>query len=336
MQAVEMIRENTEARMRILIVDDAEESREIIEAALMSGGYKDIVAAASGWEAMKCLDVGSGRGGAPGADIVLLDVMMPEIDGIETCARIRNDPRYVDTPIIMVTSLDDMDSLASAFVAGANDYINKPLNRVELIARVRAALKLKGELERRQARERELLQFLSNWGDKHASAWIDDATGLLAGEVAEAYLTSVTERQPDEPVAVLALAVDRLDAIRAGQGESTAHRILAEVGRAIRGATAAIGVVASSYRNGLITVVAPEPGARKAVELGEALRKAVGQLAIANRESIAADHLTASVAVACGRVREAVDRVTLITGAIAAVEKAAAAGGDRVVTVSRG
>ena len=161
----------------------------------------------------------------------------------------------------MVTSLDDMDSLANAFVAGANDYITKPLNRIELIARVRAALKLKAELERRQARERELLQFLSNWGDKHASVWIDEATGLFVGEVAEAYLTAVTERHPDELMSVLALAVDRLDVIRSAQGEAVGRQILAQVAHAVRRTAASIGVVAASYRNGMITVMAPELGA---------------------------------------------------------------------------
>ena len=66
----------------------------------------------------------------------------------------------------MVTSLDDMESLASAFIAGANDYITKPVNRIELTARVRAALKLKSELEQRRAREQELLGFVSGWGDR--------------------------------------------------------------------------------------------------------------------------------------------------------------------------
>ncbi len=320
--------------MRILVVDDAEESREIIEAALLSGGYKDIATAGSGWDAMKLLDIGGTRERAPSADIVLLDIMMPEIDGIETCARIRNDPRYVDTPIIMITSLDDMDSLSNAFLAGANDYINKPLNRVELIARVRAALKLKAELERRLARERELLQFLSNWGDKQASAWIDEATDLFVGEAAEAYLTAVTESNPGEVISVLALVVDRLDAIRKGQGEDAALRILAQVARAVRRVSASIGAVAAAYRNGLIAVVMPEPGARRASELGEALRNSVAALGIVNSESIVADHLTASVAVASGEVRAAVDRVELLTRAIGHAQNASAAGGNRVVTVN--
>ena len=320
--------------MRILVVDDAEDSRDIIEAALLSGGYDDIATTASGWEAIKFLDVGSDSNGAPTADVVLLDIMMPEMDGIETCARIRTDPRYVDTPIIMVTSLDDMDSLSNAFLAGANDYISKPLNRIELIARVRAALKLKAELDRRQARERELLKFLSNWGDKHATTWIDESTGLFVGELAEAYLTAVTERHPDELMSVLALAVDRLDVIRLAQGEAAVRMILTQVARAVRQTAASIGMVAASYRNGMITVVAPELGAVPARSLGEALHNAVAKLGIANSEAIAADHLTASVAVATGHVRSGIDRVDLLTRAIASAQGAATAGGNCVVAVN--
>jgi CheY-like chemotaxis protein len=147
--------------MRILVVDDSEDARDLAEGTLLSGGYDDVVSAASGWEAFKVLDIGRNTDDPPVVDIVLLDVVMPEMDGVEVCARIRNDQRYADLPIIMVTSVDDMDTLSNAFVAGANDYVTKPVNRMELIARVRAALRLKAELDRRQARERELLGFLS-------------------------------------------------------------------------------------------------------------------------------------------------------------------------------
>jgi PleD family two-component response regulator len=265
---------------------------------------------------------------------VLLDIMMPEIDGIETCARIRNDPRHVDTPIIMVTSRDDMESLANAFVAGANDYINKPLNRVELIARVRAALKLKAELERRQARERELLQFVSSWGDRHATVWIDEATGLFTGEAAEAYLTAVTERHPGGAIAIVVLAIDRLDAIRTAQGEDAARRIIAPVAQAVRRAAATVGVVAAAYRNGLIAVIAPEADASRAMALAEMLRASVAALAIANPEAIQADHLTASVAVACGKVNGGAERVELLTRAIAVAQRAAVAGSNRVMAAN--
>src|SRR4051794_17675548 len=135
--------------MRIMVVDDSEDARDLTEGALLSAGYTDVLTAGSGWDALRLLDVGRTTEEHPVVDLVLLDIVMPEMDGVEACARIRNDARYADLPVIMVTSLDDMDSLANAFVAGATDYVAKPVNRIELVARVRAALKLKAELDRR-------------------------------------------------------------------------------------------------------------------------------------------------------------------------------------------
>ena len=209
--------------MRILIVDDSEDSRDITEAALLSAGYRDITMATSALEAFALLGIleETASEGAT-ADIILLDIVMPEVDGIEACARIRKDARYCDIPIIMVTSLEDMESLSNAFVAGATDYVTKPVNRTELVARVRAALKLKSELDRRQARERELVSFLSSWGQRRAKILVDDVTGLFVDEVAEAYLSTVGAAGHDQ-VSVLALTVDRIESYRATHGEYAAR-----------------------------------------------------------------------------------------------------------------
>lgn len=321
--------------MRILIVDDSEDSRDITEAALLSAGYKDLVTVSSAWEAYKYLDIGkSSRDSAVPVDIILLDIVMPDVDGIEACARIRSDGRYADIPIIMVTSLADMDSLANSFVAGANDYITKPINRIELLARVRAALKLKSELTRRQERERELLNFVSNWGDRRANLWIDETTGLFVGEVAEAYLTAAPARLDEKPISVITLTIDRLDAYRAAKGDKAANAILASVASAIQATTAAVGVIAASYRNGLLVIVAPGYDRSAAAKLAETIRVAVARLAIANAESITADHVTASLAVTSGNVRQETDRIKLLTQAISSVQSAASRGGDKVIALN--
>jgi PleD family two-component response regulator len=299
---------------------------------LLAAGYEDVATAGSATEAYEILAVGSPAHATPvPVDLVLLDIVMPEVDGIEACARIRKDPRCADVPIIMVTSLADMDSLANAFVAGATDYITKPLNRVELLARTRSALKLKSELDRRQAREHELLQFMSTWGDRRASHWIDDTTGLFVGEVAEAYLIAAASLPSESDSSVIALRIDRLDAYRATQGDAAAAGIMARVARAVRATAATVGVVAAAYRDGVIVLVVPELRQKPALELGEALRASVSKLGILNPESIAANHVTASVSVVTGRVNRWIDRVHLLTRAISAVPRVAAAGGDRVV-----
>jgi sigma-B regulation protein RsbU (phosphoserine phosphatase) len=320
--------------MRILIVDDSEDARDLTEGTLLSGGYDDVVTAASGWEALRTLDIGRSTDDPPNVDIVLLDVVMPEMDGVEACARIRNDQRYADLPIIMVTSLDDMGTLTNAFVAGATDYVTKPVNRMELIARVRAALRLKAELDRRLARERELLGFLSSWGNRRASLWIDAATGLFVGEVAEAYLTSASGHESNEAMSIVAMTLDRFEGYRSAHGEEAAKVMLAQVARAVRRLAATIGIIAASYRNGMIILVAPEFGADAARELGETLHSTVSKLRLPTSESVVADHVTASVATVTGLVKGSIDRVHLLTQAIAKVQDAACAGGNRVVALT--
>ena len=320
--------------MRILIVDDSEDSRDLEEGTLLSAGYDDVVPVASGWAALKVLDIGRSTSERPPFDLVLLDVVMPEMDGVETCARIRNDPRCADLPIIMVTSCDDMDTLGNAFVAGATDYVTKPVNRTELVARVRAALRLKAELDRRQARERELLGFLSSWGNRRASLWIDEATGLFVGEVAEAYLTSATGYASNEAMSILAVTIDRFEAYRSTHGEQAANGVLAQVARAVRRLAATIGIIAASYRDGMIILVAPEFGANSARELGEALHSTIAKLRLPNSVSVASDHVTASVATVTGQVKGSLERVHLLTQAIAKVQDAASAGGNRVLALT--
>jgi PleD family two-component response regulator len=320
--------------MRILVVDDSEDSRDLTEGALLSAGYTDILTAGSGWEALKVLDIGRNTEEKPTIDVVLLDIVMPEMDGVEACARIRNDARYGDLPIIMVTSLDDMNSLSNAFVAGANDYVTKPVNRVELVARVRAALKLKQELDRRQERERELLSFLSTWGDRRAGLWVDESTGLFVGEVAEAYLSTACGCRSGEEISIVALLLDRFDLYSATNGDAAARGVIAEVSRAVRRLVATVGVIAASYRNGMIILVAPDFGSNAARELGERLRLTVAKLRVPNSESVVSDYVTASVVAITGQVKRAVDRVHLLTQAISQVQTAAADGGDRVVTLT--
>ena len=319
--------------MRILVVDDDENFRDLTEGALLSAGYTDIVTAASGWDALKVLDVGRTTDANPTVDVVLLDILMPEMDGTEVCARIRNDPRYMDLPVIMVTALADVESLANAFVAGATDYLHKPVDRIELVARVRSALRLKAELDRRLARERELLAFVSSWYDRLGVMWIDDASGLLVCEVAEAYLIACCS-DAEELVSVIALTLDRVDASGSAAGAAAEPTALTQVARVIRRLAANVGTVAAAYKNGMIILVAPELGADRARQLAEALHAIVRKLRLRNSEAIDSDYLTASVAAITGRARRDVERIKMLTQAITSVRQAAAAGGDRVVAQS--
>jgi two-component system cell cycle response regulator len=118
----------------ILIVDDEPVGRETLETLLVTQGY-DLAFAGDGPEALA-------KAQALMPDLVLLDVMMPDMDGFEVCRRLRADPLLAQVPVIMVTALDDRSSRLQGIEAGADDFLSKPYDRVELRARVQTTVRL--------------------------------------------------------------------------------------------------------------------------------------------------------------------------------------------------
>ena len=143
--------------MQILIVDDSASIREITGDILKTSGYSQILTAKSGEEALEILSRPRDASKEKKIDLILMDMLMPGMGGIEACRKIKENERFHHVPVIMVTAIKDMEMLKLAFEAGVNDYIQKPVNPVELLARVRSALSLKSEIDKRQDKESELL-----------------------------------------------------------------------------------------------------------------------------------------------------------------------------------
>jgi sigma-B regulation protein RsbU (phosphoserine phosphatase) len=141
--------------MSILIVDDSPDQQALLRSILEKAGHVDVVSADSAASASAILNL---NGDAPvqRIDLILMDVLMPEQNGVETCREIKRCAHLQDIPIIMVTADNDLSNLKEAFAAGAIDYISKPVNSIELLARVSSALTLKSEMDRRKNRELEL------------------------------------------------------------------------------------------------------------------------------------------------------------------------------------
>ena len=144
--------------MSILIVDDSQHSRLLLTTFLKAAGYTEMTYAASAREAFQQLGMSDPAAGAAEVDLILMDITMPEIDGVEACSRIKANPQLTDVPIVMVTAHDEVKFLLDAFAAGAMDYITKPLNKLELRARVGSALKLKFETDHRKLAYAQLEQ----------------------------------------------------------------------------------------------------------------------------------------------------------------------------------
>lgn len=153
--------------MRIAVVDDNPMNITVVKEILKRAGYSDMLTASSGVELFALLGLradGSepedakvaGGGDSHGIDLILLDMMMPGVDGITACRHIQQSPRLRNIPIIMVTAIGDSKKLAESLDAGAIDYVTKPINRIELLARIRVALRLKEQKDWHKERDRRM------------------------------------------------------------------------------------------------------------------------------------------------------------------------------------
>ncbi len=152
-----------EKKFRILSVDDTETNRIVIEKILNGVGYS-VTSASSGVEAIEILN------GGLKADLILLDIMMPEMNGFETCTIIKKSKRMAMVPVIFLTAMTDIKGISTGFEVGGVDYITKPFQKIELLARIKTHLKLKHyqdqEIEQTQ---RELIYTIARLTDIHSA-----------------------------------------------------------------------------------------------------------------------------------------------------------------------
>jgi len=119
----------------VLVVDDNQQNRELLQVYLEDVDCRTIPAE-DGPEALKIITKDP-------PDLILLDVMMPKMSGFEVCRRIKNDPKTSEIPVIMVTALNEFGDIERGIDSGTDDFLSKPVNKLELLTRVKTMLKLK-------------------------------------------------------------------------------------------------------------------------------------------------------------------------------------------------
>jgi diguanylate cyclase (GGDEF)-like protein len=286
--------------VRILVVDDNPVNLRMLADWLASEHYV-VSTATDGFEALAKI-------AAERPDIVLLDVVMPELNGFEVCRRIKADPTMADIPVIMVTALSDVDDLVRGFNAGADDFVTKPFNFDALMARVRSQLRRKRHYER--IVEESLVDPLTCAFNRR---YFDAHAPRLAARC----------RAARNPVAVLMIDVDNLKQINDARGHTAGDRVLKAVVNRVTSALRPSDLVARMGGDEF-AIVMPETGRDAARRIAERLRSSIGSTPV---EGVA---VTVSVGTAASRPDEEEELDATLQRADAALYEAKRAGGNRV------
>ena len=291
---------------KVLVADDDAVNREVL-GELLKPEYT-VLLAKNGAQTLE-------RAARHQPDLILLDVMMPDMDGYEVLRRLRADPQLEHIAVIFISGLDRPEDEASGLKMGASDYITKPFNQTVVMARVALHLQV--------VRQRRMLERLAN---------IDGLTELANrrrfDEVYE--LEWQRARRAKRALSLALLDIDAFKQYNDRYGHPAGDRALRSVARAAAGAMRRPADLAARYGGEELVLLLPETGALEAGQVVAQLREAVALLAIAHEASSVAPVLTVSVGGATLEPGSQESQAALFEAADAELYRAKQAGRNRV------
>jgi class 3 adenylate cyclase len=179
---------------RILVADDTAANVRMLETRLRHDGY-DVVVARDGEETLRVAYETT-------PDLILLDIMMPKVDGIEVCRRLKGDPLFPFTPVVMVTAMADTKDVVAGFDAGGDDYLTKPVDQQALAARVRSMLRIKALHDTVQEQAEELARWNATLEDRVRSQLAElERVGRLKRFFSPPVAELIVRGDTDDPLA---------------------------------------------------------------------------------------------------------------------------------------
>ncbi|HEV7843527.1 MAG TPA: diguanylate cyclase [Pyrinomonadaceae bacterium] len=280
---VEALEDNSSA---ILVADDEPINRSLIQRRLERAGYR-VLTAQNGREAVE-----KARSERP--DLIILDVMMPVMDGLEACQLIKGDEATRDTPVIFLSARDETDIKVSGLSLGANDYISKPFKAEELLARVYVALRLKRERDQLRKRAEDAVRRADVAQER---AMTDALTGLLNRYGLQHILTrEMSEtRRYNRPLSSLMIDLDYFKAVNDLHGHAAGDTALQQVATVLTEHVRGSDVV-FRYGGEEFLVLLPETDLEGAISLAEKIRHAAESRSFGDGEHVFALTLSAGAA----------------------------------------
>ena len=279
------------------------------------------------------------RLGAPGArlpELVLSDIQMPGIDGVELCRQLKANAQTAEIPVILFTGVDDDDTIDAAFIAGAADYLAKPPRRSELTARLRSALTLKAALDRRREREQDLVRIAGKLEAANEKlrqlSMIDGLTGIANRRMFDETLDREWKRcqRADQWIGLLMADIDDFKAYNDNCGHLQGDLCLKAVAAAIEYALKRPSDFAARYGGEEMVVLLPETDKEGALQVAQSVQASIAALNLSHPASRVSDKITVSIGVAAFRPDSELVSTHLINAADGALYAAKAEGRDRI------
>ncbi len=309
-----------EALQRILVVDDDPETLRLLRSWFRGRPY-EVLGALSGEEGLRQAPLRQ-------PDLILLDLRMPDVDGIAVARRLKQDPATRSIPIILLTACRDVEAKVQAFSAGADDYVEKPCQFEEVDARIQAMLRKRQALLGLETRVRSLA---ADNEQLERLLVVDDKTGLYNFREFQRRLKDEWQRATryGTPLSLVFLDIDHFKRINDALGHVAGDRVLREFATLVTGGARA-NDVAARYGGEEFAVILPHTDSEMAVRVAERIRSAVRDFVFL--EDATPTRITVSAGVATYPGTPGVDSVdSLVRAADTALYRAKDAGRDCVV-----
>ena len=326
--------------INILIVDDDKDIRLLLSAYLKKEGYEQIFFAEDAQESYKQLGIGDFEK-AEEFDLIILDIILGNENGIDICKTIKGNEEYKDVPIIMITAKKEKDYLKNAFAAGAHDYIEKPINKIEFLARIKAALRLREEMKKRKEREEELLKTSKKLKKANKKlekmASMDGLTGLANRRLFDKILEKEMRRakRKNTTISLIMADIDNFKDYNDNYGHQAGDECLKKIAKVIEETTRRPADLAARYGGEEFSVILPNTDNKGVIKIAEKIRKSVISLELEHAKSKVADYVTLSLGVNSSKLTSKIDEKRIeefIEKADKALYKAKESGRNKVIS----
>ena len=319
--------------MSILIVDDDRDNLTVLQSILAGTGRWNIVVAQNAEEALRALESSE-------VEMVLADIMTPATGGLEICRQIKARTDLARTPVVIVMASSERSFLTQAYESGACDYIMKPLEPAEVTARVGAVLRSKEEVDRRIAREHELV--VTNRKLEAANlqllrlSVVDAVTGIANRRSFDQTLDRIwrSASRHQWEVALVMIDIDFFKSYNDNLGHPAGDECLRRVAKGLTDALKRPDDFLARYGGEEFAVILPQTHLAGATVVAERLRVSIETLDIGHPATPIANHVTVSQGVASILPTREAARFTLISMADEALYGAKKSGRNRVSTLA--